>query len=207
MTALTCLQYDFMRSLGWDPLWAPTFDWPSGLSLGPYGPMMTATFLISGACMSIFALGVRASLGSRPGKLGGTLLMLAGLALMGLAFTTDPTIRVTPATIHGGLHDLSFVILGIMLMPAMFTLGLAFWRDVNWKNLAAYTWITAALAIPTFALKGPDFYIFLLAILIWSEVLAIRLKNVRRECYTEIAAGIYSFAKRQDQTETSKDIS
>lgn len=178
--ALTITQYDFMRSLGWDPLRAPTFDWPSGLSLGPFGSLMTATFLISGTCMMVFALGLRTALKSRPGKLGGTLLALAGLALMGLAFTTDPTIRTTPATIHGGLHDLSFVVLGAMLMPAMLALGFAFRQDENWKNLAIYTWLTAALAMPAFALKGPAFYIFLMAILVWSEVLAVRLKLLQR---------------------------
>lgn len=176
-TALTLLQYDFMRSLGWDPLQAPTFDWPSGLSLGPYGLLMTSTFLLSGACMAVFALGLRSALTSHPGRLGGTLLALAGLALMGLAFTTDPTLRSTPATLHGGLHDLSFVVLGLMLMPAMISLGFAFRRGARWRNLAGYTWGTAGLAIPTFVLKGAAFYVFLLAVLVWSEVLAVRLKS------------------------------
>ena len=34
VTTLTILKYDFLRSLGWDPIYAPTFDWPSGLALG-----------------------------------------------------------------------------------------------------------------------------------------------------------------------------
>jgi hypothetical protein len=39
-----------------------------------------------------------------------------------------------------------------------------------------------ALALPTFMLKGAAFYIFLLAVLAWSEVAAIRLafNNSRR---------------------------
>ncbi len=40
VTTLTILKYDFLLSLGWDPLYAPTFDWPSGLSLGKYGWIM-----------------------------------------------------------------------------------------------------------------------------------------------------------------------
>ena len=43
LLTLTTAQYGFMRSLGWDPIMRPTFDWPSGLSLGPLGSVMTGT--------------------------------------------------------------------------------------------------------------------------------------------------------------------
>lgn len=174
---LTIAQYDFMRSLGWDPLLAPTFDWPSGLSLGPLGWLMSAAFIASGAAMILFSFGLFIALPSKPGPV---LMSIAGLALMGLAFTTDPTIRSTPASWHGRLHDLSFVLLGVSLIPAMIFLGRAFRQDAHWKNAAMYTWITAALAIPTFALKGAAFYVFMLAVLIWNEIIAMRLKNLQR---------------------------
>ena len=176
LTTLTILKYDFLLSLGWHPLLAPTFDWPSGLALGEYGWIMTATFLLSGSMMIIFASGLRLSLPSvRPALIGTLLLSLAGLALMGIAFTTDPTLRSTPATWHGRLHDLSFVLLGLTLMPAMILLGFAFRKDDNWINLSPYTWITVALALPAFWLKGAAFYIFMLAVLIWCEVIAFHL--------------------------------
>jgi hypothetical protein len=175
VTALTFAQFDFMRSLGWDPLSAPTFDWPSGLSLGPYGPLMTATFIICGASMALFAVGLGSSLQSKSGRAGTFLLMFAGLALMGLAFTTDPTIRSTSATWHGFLHDFSFVLLGLALIPGMVILGFAFRKHLRWKGFSSYTWVTAALVLPTYILKGPAFYVFLLAILAWSEVTAFRL--------------------------------
>jgi hypothetical protein len=98
VTSLSILQYDFMRGLGWDPLHAPTFDWPSGLSLGPYGIWMTLTFIVSGLLMATFALALRTALDKGTAPRIGTLgLLLSGCALMGLAFTTDPTIRTTPA--------------------------------------------------------------------------------------------------------------
>ena len=176
LTALTFLQYDFLLSLGWDPIRAPTFDWPSGLALGDHGWIMTLTFVLSGLMMTFFASGLRLSL--HPSRLSFTstvALSLAGIFLAGLAFTTDPTIRSTPATWHGRLHDLSFVMLGLMLMPAMLLLGFVFRADAHWRGLASYTWLTVALAGPAFALKGAAFYLFLLAILIWSEVAAIQL--------------------------------
>ena len=165
-----------MRGLGWDPIHAPTFDWPSGLSLGPYGIWMTLTFILSGLLMATFALALRTMLdegtASRIGTLG---LLLAGCALAGLAFTTDPTIRSTPATWHGRLHDLSFVLLGVFMLMSMLGLGRAFQNDARWRDVGTYTFATAACAIPSFALKGIAFYLFLAAILTWSVVIAIKL--------------------------------
>ena len=181
LATLTIVKYDFLLSLGWHPINDPTFDWPSGLALGPYGWIMTATFIISGLIMILFAY--RLFLDLKPGtasKLGATLMAFAGLFLAALAFTTDPTIRDFPATWHGPLHDLSFVLLGLTLFPAMIVLGFAFRADERWKNLSAYTWGTLALAGPAFFIKGAAFYVFLLAILVWNEVAALRLNQTRR---------------------------
>ncbi len=137
--------------------------------------------------MAIFASGLRLSLSTQLKTslphtsltfFAALALTLAGLAIAGLAFTTDPTIRSTPVTWHGRLHDLSFVVLGLTLMPAMILLGFAFQQDERWKNLSLYTWVTVALAFPTFWLKGAAFYIFMLAILVWSEVIAICLGKI-----------------------------
>ncbi len=178
LAALTVIEYDFLLSLGWHPIHDPTFDWPSGLALGKFGWVMTATFIISGLIMTVFAVRLFLDLKrSRASKLGATLTAFAGLFLAALAFTTDPTIRDTPATWHGRLHDLSFVLLGLTLFPAMIVLGFAFRADNRWKNLAVYTWGTLALAGPAFFIKGAAFYIFLLAILVWNEVAAIRLNR------------------------------
>lgn len=178
LIVLTFVKYDFLKSLGWHPINDPTFDWPSGLALGNYGWVMTATFIISGILMALLA--ARLLLDLKPGpasRLGATLFVFAGLALAALAFTTDPTIRDTPATWHGRLHDLSFVLLGLTLFPAMIVLGFAFRQNDKWKNLSLYTWLTLALAAPAFALKGAAFYIFLFAILAWNEVVALRLNK------------------------------
>lgn len=177
VTTLTIIKYDFLLSLGWHPLNAPTFDWPSGLALGKYGFVMTATFIISGLLITVLALRLKADLKpAATSQTGSILLVLSGLALASIAFTTDPTIRDTPATWHGILHDLSFVLLGLTLFPAMIVLGFAFRNDERWRNLSLYTWLTLAFAIPAFILKGAAFYVFLFAILLWCEVIAIRVR-------------------------------
>jgi hypothetical protein len=176
LLVLTIIQYDFMRSLGWHPINDPTFDWPSGLALGKYGVVMTATFIISGLIMILFAIRLKSDLGpALTSQAGSTLLAFSGLALAALAFTTDPTIRDTPATWHGLLHDLSFVLLGLTLFPGMIILGCAFRQSEKWIILSTYTWLTVGFAIPTFVIKGIAFYIFLFSILLWNEIVAIRL--------------------------------
>ncbi|MBK8824641.1 MAG: DUF998 domain-containing protein [Anaerolineales bacterium] len=181
ITTLTIIKYDFLLGLGWHPLNDPTFDWPSGLALGKYGFVMTATFIISGLLIAALALRLKADLKpAATSQAGSLLLALSGLALASLAFTTDPTIRDTPATWHGILHDLSFVLLGLTLFPAMIVLGFAFRTDSYWKTLSLYTWLTLAFAIPAFILKGAAFYVFLFSILLWMEILAWRLGNSQK---------------------------
>jgi len=176
IAALTKTEYDFLLSLGWDPIDAPTFDWPSGLALGKYGFVMTATFIISGLLMSLFGLRLKSDLGhGRTSQAASTLMVCAGFALAGLAFTTDPTLHNTRVTLHGRLHDLSFVLLGLTLFPAMIALGFAFRQNDKWRKLSVYTWLTVSLVAPAFFLKGAAFYIFLLAILAWNEVVIWRL--------------------------------
>ena len=170
---LTIVESDFMRSLGWDPFHT-ILDWPSGLALGPYGWLMTAAFFLSGAAMIFFACGLQLALNE---KLATTLMMFAGFTMMGLVFTTDPTLGSTSRTWHGILHDAFFVLLGLTLMPSMLVLGFVFRQKEQWKNLSSYTWATVALAVPTFWLKGAAFYVFLLAILVWDEIIALRLKS------------------------------
>jgi len=175
IAGLTVVQADFMRSLGWDPF-GPVIDWPSGLALGPYGWLMTAAFFLSGSAMIFFAYGLRLALKE---KLATTLMMLAGFAMIGLIFTTDPTLGSTSRTWHGLLHDGFFVLLGLTLMPSMLVLGFVFRQKEQWKDLSIYTWSTVALAVPTFWLKGVAFYVFLLAILVWDEVIALRLRLIQ----------------------------
>jgi hypothetical protein len=177
ITLLTILERDFMLSIGWK--FNAPLDWPSGLALGPIGWLMTLTFFISGVLIIVFASGLRLSLPRlRSAGYAIWLLILAGVGMIGLISPTDKTIRTTPKTWHGILHDSSFTVIGLTLMPAMVILGFIFLKDKRWKNLAVYTWLTVVLAVPTFWMKGVAFYIFLAAILLWCEVIAIRLKSL-----------------------------
>jgi hypothetical protein len=179
VAGLSVVQYDFMRGLGWNPITAPTFDWPSGLALGPYGLLMTLAFVVGGAGLALLALGVgRALRAGSMGRVAAALLVLAGVAMAALASPTDPTLTTRVATLTGRIHDLSFVGLGLSLFPAILLFAVAFRRDPAWRPLSMWTWLTLALAAPAFILKGPAFYVFLIAVLAWVEVVASRLRRV-----------------------------
>jgi hypothetical protein len=137
---------------------------------------MTAAFVIGGLLMALFALGMRRTLrGNQAGRLACALLLAAGMAFAALSSPTDPTLSPLPPTLHGRLHDLAYVILGLSLFSAMLVFGFAFRRETAWQDLSLYTWLTGALVLPAAALKGAAFYVFLAAVLLWSEVIALRL--------------------------------
>ena len=172
LLVLTLAEYDFMRSLGWHPLYAVTTDWPSGLSLGPYGGWMIAAFILAGLLLILFAVGLWQLF---PKSLGPALLLVSGIAVVALSSLTDPTFRSTPATLHGQIHDAAYLLLGLSLFPGLFAMARAFGRLPDWHIHAWLTWGVLVLVIPTFIIKGITFYIFLLAVLCWYQLTAARI--------------------------------
>jgi hypothetical protein len=182
LVVLTVAQYDFLRSLGWHPLAAPTTDWPSGLALGPYGAYMTGTFIVCGLLLMAFAEGLRRALGCNwAGRSGALLLVLAGAAMIALSAPTDPTFGGGPATTPGRIHDLAFAALGLTYWPALLILAWGFRRDPQWQAYAPFTVLVSALVGPAFLLKGLLFYGLLLGVIVWCEAVALRLWRLAAE--------------------------
>jgi hypothetical protein len=101
----------------------------SSLSIGELGWMQIANFIITGALLIAFALGVQRAL--RPATWGPLLLGLVGIGLIGSGiFVTDPLNGYSPGTVlvpttrttHGVLHDLFGipVFLGLPITCAVF---------------------------------------------------------------------------------------
>jgi uncharacterized membrane protein YidH (DUF202 family) len=179
LATLTTLQYDFLLEIGWEPLSNPSGAWPSGLSLGPYGWAQDLNFALSGALLAVFAVGLHR--GIREGsKAGPTLLFVAGLAMALLAFETDPIEGTGPRTLHGWIHDASFVLFVFALVSALFLLWRRMRRDHLWRRHARYTLVTAVLAVVLLFLPGVAYYLFLVVVLVWFEVTAIKLWRVAR---------------------------
>jgi hypothetical protein len=65
--------------------------------------------------------------------------------------------------------------LGVFMLLSMLGLGRAFQNDAHWRGFGTYTFVTAACAIPSFALKGIAFYLFLITILLWSTAISVKM--------------------------------
>ena len=172
--ALTVLQYDFMLGIGWRPLADPAGAWPSGLALGPYGWAQDASFVLSGILLMLFAAGLR--LGAPGGSwTGPALLFVAGAAMALMGFETDPIQSTGPQTLHNLIHDLAFALFVLTLLPAFFFLWRWFREEALWRGHARYTLATGVIATLSLFLPGVAYYLFLLVVLIWFEVTALRL--------------------------------
>jgi hypothetical protein len=176
LLALSVLEYDFMLGIGWRPVADPAGAWPSGLALGPYGPAQVANFVVSGLLLAFFSLGIL--LGTRNGHsspLGPALLFVAGTALTLMGFETDPIRRIGPRSLHGLIHDAAFVIFVLAFLGALFSLWRRFEADPPWRGHARYTLATGIIAVLLLLLPGVAYYLFIVALLAWIEVSAIRL--------------------------------
>jgi hypothetical protein len=156
IAGLTIVQAPFMRTLGWDPVRAPTMDWPSGLALGPYGVALTVQFVAAGGALFNLADGAarwlrtRALRIARPMRLA---LSIAALGMVGLAFPTDPTLTTRVATWHGRLHDLSYVLLGLGLSGAAIA-GIVGSLAAGKRGIALALGLSVLVVATGFVLKG-----------------------------------------------------
>jgi uncharacterized protein DUF998 len=176
LLALSALEYDFMLGIGWRPVVDPAGAWPSGLALGPYGPAQVANFVVSGLLLAFFALGLH--LGATNGRgspFGSTLLFVAGTAMALMGFETDPIRRIGPRSLHSLIHDAAYVIFVLAFLGALFSLWRRFETDPHWQGHAIYTLATGILAVLLLWLPGVAYYLFLVTLLVWIEVSAIRL--------------------------------
>ena len=176
LLALSALQYDFMLGIGWRPVADPADAWPSGLALGPYGTAQIANFVVSGLLLAFFAVGLHLGVTNGRGSPSGpALLLAAGTAMALMGFETDPIRRIGPRSAHGFIHDAAFVVFVVAFLAALFALWRRFEGDLRWRGHARYTLVTGILAVLLLLLPGVAYYLFILTLLAWIEVTALRL--------------------------------
>jgi hypothetical protein len=168
LLALTVIDYHFLLGIGWRPLADPAGAWPSGLTLGPHGWAQTASFVVSGLLLMIFAAGLHlGAAGGCGSRVGPAFLFVAGAAMALMGFETDPIRRTGPRTLHGWVHDLAFVLFVLVLLPAFFFLWRRFREDALWQGHARYTLATGVIATLLLILPGVAYYLFLAVVLVW----------------------------------------
>jgi hypothetical membrane protein len=124
----------------------------SSLSLGQQGWVQIANFLVCGALVVAFAIGLRQVLYPGAASTWGPILLgIFGLCLIGAGiFVTDPLLGYPPGvtstpTLHGALHMLLSLIAFIALPAACLVLARRFAGDPVWRGWAAYSIATAIL--------------------------------------------------------------
>jgi hypothetical protein len=188
ITILTFLEYDFMIGLGWDPLYSSAVPWPSALALGPYGYFQVANFVFFGVCLISFGLGLLRGVmaGGRGSRIGPALVIMAGIAMVLLGFRADPRTSGLPQTWHGWIHALAFFVVAFAILAAYFVLWRRLKRDPLWSGFGSYTLISGVLCTILLFMSFTDliipgqvaFYLFLVVMLAWIEVIAIRLRSI-----------------------------
>ena len=184
---LTVVQYDFARELGWHPVRRTAAGWPSILALGELGRLLTATLAVCGALGLAFAVGLyRGTKRSPWNAVGAATLGVLAVAVGLEAFTTDPPRSVSPPTWHGEIHDTAYpiVVVSALAAPLCFAVGLA--REPAWRPYSAVSLAAVAVLLATLVLQVERSYAQLLeypffaTLLVWLELLALRLLRVAR---------------------------
>jgi hypothetical membrane protein len=146
----------------YDPLRQPV----SSLSIGNYGWIQAANFIITGLLVIPFAIGLRFVLHPGRGSLWGCLLIgLVGIGLTGAGFfTTDPMNGYPPgtplvpavSTLHGTLHNLFSLPVFVCLPIACFLFGSRFAR-LGERRWVIYSVLAGLAMLVTFVLAGMGF--------------------------------------------------
>jgi hypothetical protein len=170
----------YLHQLGWEFVGGEQVPWPSSLARGPYGWAQVATFLITGLLIVIVAVAVRDQLPRRwASSFAVVLLALLGVALILAAFRVDVPMLTggSPATWHGWMHAIAFLLIIATGVLAPVSMALAVRGDPSWRPIAVVSIAACALFIVFLILPWGN-ATFLLAIVTlfgWIAALAARL--------------------------------
>ena len=127
---------------GWlYPDYSPTRMFVSELSLGPHGWVQILNFVLTGALMLVFGLGLAAhfSIGAAF-RAGPALIQGIGVSLMASGpFTTDPSAMFQQGSIHGFVHGIFGALVFTFAPISCFVFYRRFRRDTDWRPLAVWT--------------------------------------------------------------------
>jgi hypothetical membrane protein len=151
----------------------------SSESIGQYGWVQIANFIVLGIALVVFAFGLWQGFGDRlSGRIGSVLMALAGVGLVGAGvFSSDGGNRAV--SFHGNMHMTFSLVLFLSLLIAGFVYARRFWDD---RRFAIYSMATA-LAIPaSFALTfvippGLSQRAMLIIVWTWITILGLRLRR------------------------------
>ena len=174
----------YLRGLGWEFVGGEQVPWPSSLARGPYGWAQTLTFLITGFLIVLLAVALRDQLPARRASgLAFVLLALLGVALILAAFSVDVPMLSgrTPATWHGWIHGIAFLLIIATGVLAPLTMALAVRGDASWRPIMVISVVAGALFVAFLILPwgNASFLLAILTLFAWLAVLGVRLATHR----------------------------
>jgi hypothetical protein len=170
----------YLHQLGWEFVGGEQVPWPSSLARGPYGWAQIATFVLTGLAIVALAVALRDQLPRRRASgVAVTLLALLGVALILAAFRVDTPMLSggNPATWHGWVHAIAFLLIIATGVLAPLTMAFAVRGDAAWRPITIASVAASALFVVFLVLPWGN-ATFLLAIIIlfaWIASLAVRL--------------------------------
>jgi Protein of unknown function (DUF998) len=141
---------DYLHRLGWEFVGGEQVPWPSSLARGPHGWAQVTTFVITGLLIVILAVAVRDQLPhGRASGFAVVLLALLGVALILAAFQVDVPMLSgrSPATWHGWVHAIAFLLIIATGVLAPLTMALAARGDPDWRPIAVVSVAASALTV------------------------------------------------------------
>ena len=170
----------YLHRLGWQFVGGGQVPWPSSLARGPYGWAQVATFLITGLLIVILAVAVRDQLPRRrASSFAVVLLALLGVALILAAFRVDVPMLTggNPATWHGWVHGIAFLLIIATGVLAPLTMALAVRGDPGWRPIAVVSLAASALFVVFLILPwgNATFLLAIVTLFAWIAAVAVRL--------------------------------
>jgi hypothetical protein len=172
----------YLHQLGWEFIGGEEVPWPSSLARGPYGWAQIATFGITGLAIIAFAVALRDQLPRRrASRVAVVLLALLGVALILAALRVDTPMLSggSPATWHGWVHAVAFLLIIATGVLAPLTMALAVQGDAGWRPMTIASVAASALFVVFLVLPwgNATFLLAIITLFAWIASLAARLMS------------------------------
>lgn len=176
----TWASVSYLHQLGWEFVGGEQVPWPSSLARGPYGWAQIATFVITGLLIVILAVAVRDQLPQRRASgFAVVLLALLGVALILAAFRVDVPMLSggSPATWHGWIHGIAFLLIIAMGVLTPLAMALAVRGDPSWRPITLMSLAASALFVVFLILPwgNASFLVAIVTVFAWITAVAVRL--------------------------------
>lgn len=170
----------YLHQLGWEFVGGEQVPWPSSLAPGRYGWLQDATFVITGLLILVLAAAVRDDLPRRRASAVAVgLLALLGVALILAGFRVDVPMLSggSPATWHGWVHGIAFLLIIATGVVAPLSMALAVRRDPGSRPIAVVSVAASALFVVFLFLPwgNATFLLAMITLFGWIAALGARL--------------------------------